>query len=260
METKYPIILVHGIAVKDVAFVKSFGRIDKILQGEGFTVYKSKTDSFGCIEDNGETLKKEITKIVEETGCEKVNIIAHSKGGLDSIYMIEKLGMEKYVASLTTLCTPHKGSPIASWILRLPRWLLRIVAFFVNFFYRILGDKHPDALRVCEQLKRSGSIEKKTLNVKADIYVQSYSASMKKTRDDFIMGVPLLVSHYSERVVDSDGLVPEDSTKFGEYKGEAIQDSISHAEIIDFTVNKKKKEKVYAFYSSVCKSLKDRGL
>ena len=41
-------------------------------------------------------------------GCEKVNIIAHSKGGLDSRYMITHLGLADKVASLTTVATPPK--------------------------------------------------------------------------------------------------------------------------------------------------------
>ena len=50
MNTKYPILLVHGIAIKDIWFIKSFGEIDRILRIEGFKVYKSKVDSFGTIE------------------------------------------------------------------------------------------------------------------------------------------------------------------------------------------------------------------
>ena len=57
----------------------------------------------------GEDIKKKILEVIEKTGCEKVNIIAHSKGGLDSRYAISILGMDKYTASLTTISTPHRG-------------------------------------------------------------------------------------------------------------------------------------------------------
>lgn len=39
-----------------------------------------------------------IKKLVQKTGCGKVNIIAHSKGGLDSRYAISRLGCDKYVS------------------------------------------------------------------------------------------------------------------------------------------------------------------
>ena len=52
MNTRYPIILVHGIAIKDFLFIKSFGKIDKVLSKQGYKVYKSKIDGFGTIENN----------------------------------------------------------------------------------------------------------------------------------------------------------------------------------------------------------------
>ena len=259
MTTKYPIILVHGIVLKDVLFIRSFGKIDKKLKGQGYTVYKSRVDGFRTIENNALALKGEILKIFETEKCDKVNIIAHSKGGLDSKYMIQNLGMEDGVASLTTLCTPHKGSPLASNILRAPKWILKIIAFFINFWYRIFGDKHPDSLAVCKQLAQSNDIEKETFLFSDKVYCQSYSSKMEKAKDDFVMGIPLMFSHYYEKGVDSDGAVSKESAVFGEYKGDAFDQSVSHTEITDFLTKKKKKEKIYAFYYQLCEDLAARG-
>lgn len=259
MKTKYPIVLVHGIAIKDLLFIKSFGRIDKNLTNEGFKVYKSKIDGFGTVENNAKILKDEILEILKIENVDKVNIIAHSKGGLDSKYMIQNLGMEEHVQSLTTLCTPHKGSPIASNILRLPNWLLKFIAFWINFWYRIFGDKKPDSLTVCKELALSKEIEDETFMVSNKIYCQSYSTKMDKAKDDFVMGIPLIFFHHFSKDVESDGLVGKDSTKFGEYKGLAFNDSISHSEIIDFFVTKKKRERIYEFYNHICSDLAKRG-
>src|SRR5262249_21527275 len=49
---------------------------------------------------------------------EAVHLIAHSMGGLDSRYMISRLGMADRVLSLTTIGTPHRGSPFADWGIR----------------------------------------------------------------------------------------------------------------------------------------------
>lgn len=46
----------------------------------------------------------------------KVNVIAHSMGGLDARYLISALG-ETRVASLTTISTPHAGSRVANEVL-----------------------------------------------------------------------------------------------------------------------------------------------
>lgn len=259
MKTKYPIILVHGIALKDFKFLKSFGEIDRILRIQGYSVYKAKIDGFGSILNNAMQLKEEIIKILEIEGVDKVNIIAHSKGGLDSKYMIKNLGMEDHVASLTTLCTPHKGSPIATNILKLPKFLTKFIAFWINFWYKLFGDKNPDSYQACLDLKRINSIEEEIINFSEKVYCQSYSTEMKKSKDDFIMGIPLMFSRYFEKDYISDGIVPIDSTIFGEYKGNAFNESISHTEIVDFMVKKKKRDKIYMFYSALCEELVNMG-
>ena len=108
--TKYPIILVHGIVIKNFKHFRAFGKIEKELRQKGFIVYSSNIDGFGTIETNAQMLKEEILDILKKENVDKVNIIAHSKGGLDSKYMIENLEMEENVATLTTLCTPHRGT------------------------------------------------------------------------------------------------------------------------------------------------------
>ena len=260
MKTKYPLVFVHGIAIKDIWFIKAFGRIDKHLTNEGYKIYKSKVDSFGTIENNAQILKDEINKILLEEHVDKVNIIAHSKGGLDAKYMIENLDMEDKVASLTTLCTPHAGSPIATNILRLPKWMLKFIAFWINFWYRIFGDKKPDSLTVCKQLAESEEIEKETFKLNKNVYCQSYASQMKRKRNDFTMSIPFIMFHYFAKGAITDGLVSVDSAAFGEYKGIAMEGNpISHSQIIGFAATKKKRERVYLFYSELCKDLVERG-
>ncbi len=257
-KTKFPIILVHGIILKDISFFKAFGRIEKHLRSEGYTVYSSRIDGIGSTETNAAALKEEVLRILEETSSEKINIIAHSKGGLDSKRMINELGMDDKVASLTTLATPHKGSPIATNILRLPNFILDFIAFWLNFWYRIFGDKHPDALKVCEELQSKGSIEEETFGFTSKVYCQSYSTTLKSGRDDFIMGIPLMFYKFFEST-SSDGLVSEESSRFASYKGKCLNESVSHTEIVDFMVKKNKREKILTFYSSLAKELSDMG-
>lgn len=255
---KYPIILVHGLAIKDYKFIKAFGNIEHILQTVGFTVYTTTQDSFGTTENNAHQLKEEILEIMDKEKVEKVNIIAHSKGGLDIKYMIENLNMEDKVASLTTLCTPFKGSIIATLLLKLPSFITKILAKIINFWYHLFKDKNPDALQVCKDLQKIEHLEIETLKVPHSIYCQSYSTTLHKGSDNFLMGIPLKFSKWHEDD-NSDGLVSNESSKFENYKGNAIDDSISHTDIIDFLPKKKKKEKIYAFYLSLCKDLENLG-
>ncbi len=258
MKTKYPIILAHGIILKDFKYFKAFGKIEKILRAEGCRVYTAKTDGFGTVEGNAAQLKVRIAEILQTEQTDKVNIIAHSKGGLDARYMIEHLGMEDAVASLTTLCTPHKGSQIATKISSMPKPVKKFIAFWVNTVYRIFGDKRPDALAVCEQLKSSPQAVTEVIDFSDKVYCQSYSAQMRRSRDDFVMGIPLMFSKRYENGA-TDGLVSEESSKFGSYRGECTSGSVSHSEIVDFMVKKSKKEKIYTFYIQLCRELAEKG-
>ena len=152
MKNKYPIILCHGIMLKEGKVFNGFGRIKEELQKNGFCVYTSNCDGMGTIENNAEQLKKRIESILQETGAEKVNIIGHSKGGLDAKYLIDELNMGKKVASLTCICTPHKGSQVATTVLKMPKFLLYFCAFWLNLFYKILKDENPNTVAVLKQL------------------------------------------------------------------------------------------------------------
>ena len=259
MATKYPIILAHGIALKDYKFFKAFGRIERVLSENGYTVCTSTTDGFGSIENNAAQLKAQIEQILERENAEKVNIIAHSKGGLDTRYMIDALSMGEKVASVTFLCTPHKGSQIATKLYALPKWIRNPLAWWLNFWYRVFGDKQPDALTVCKQLAASDGDLLGESAANDGIFMQSYSTVLKKSRDDFVMGIPLQFSRRFEKDF-SDGMVSVESSKFAQYRGHCTEQSISHSEIVDFMANKKEKEKIYAFYLGLCNDLAERGL
>ena len=262
MKTKYPIVLVHGLAMKDTFFMKSFGRIDRILRIPGHTVYKSDVDAVGSVETNAAQLKNEIETILTETGAEKVNIIAHSKGGLDAKYMIERLGMGEKAASLTTLCTPHQGSPVASFVLKFPRFAVKYAAFWVNIFFRVFGDKHPDSFTACEELQRTESIAEETARPIPNVFCQSFSATFRpgEKNADFMTRVPLLISRWMEKGRASDGMVPRDSAIFGTYRGDCLNGSLSHTEVVDFMVRDKKRDQIFAFYSALCEELVQAGL
>lgn len=256
--TKYPIILVHGVIIKDFKFFRAFGRIEKVLTSSGFKVYTAPIDGVGTSETNAYQLKEYINQILKKENVDKVNLIAHSKGGLDSKYFIENLNNDDVVASLTTLCTPFKGSPIASIILKLPSWMTKVIAWCVDLIYKIFGDQNPNSLQVCSDLKLVDDLNNECLKISKDVFVQSYSTIMERSKDDFVMGIPLAFSRYFYKN-KTDGLVPLESTLIGEYKGLAFNESISHTEIVDFMVKKKKRDKIHNFYLMIVNDLIEKG-
>lgn len=54
-------------------------------------------------------MAKYIQRLLEKTNNEKCHIATHSFGGIDARAAISMFGANKYVNSLTTICTPHHG-------------------------------------------------------------------------------------------------------------------------------------------------------
>lgn len=259
MAMKYPVVLVHGIAIKEKKYLRAFGWIAEKMREEGYEVYIANTDAFGSIESNAIQLKDHVLRILEKTGAEKVNLIGHSKGGLDSKEMIISLGMEDGVASLTTLCTPHKGSIIASKIWELPMPLKKLYAWCIDHFYKyVFGDKNPDSMTVCQELCHvDEGLE--TVGFSNKVYCQSYSSTLKSGKDCFIMALPMRIyKHFTG--IDNDGMVSVESAKFGDYKGDCLSESISHLQIIDLLAKPKSRNDIYNFYISICKGLEEMGM
>ena len=150
--SRYPVIMLHGIGFRDLQYFNYWGRIPKELVRNGAIVYYGHQEAWGTIENNAAIIKETIHKVLEENHCDKVNIIAHSKGGLDARYLISGLHMEDQVASLTTISTPHRGSELLNILNKLPDSIYRMVSSLFDLTYRRMGDQHPDCYHASKQL------------------------------------------------------------------------------------------------------------
>ena len=146
-KTKYPILMVHGIFFRDWQVINYWGRVPNELIRNGAEVYYGKQQSANKVSVSATEVAERIKEVIAETGAEKVNIIAHSKGGLDSRYAISHLGMDKYVATLTTINTPHYGCKFVDMLLgKIPESIQSFVDRKYNKLFTALGDKDPSFL------------------------------------------------------------------------------------------------------------------
>ncbi len=106
---RYPIVMAHGFNASSDFWGFNAAIIDA-LRADGHQVYTTEVSPYKAVADRAAELAGEIDLALELFGAEKVNIIAHSMGGLDSRYLISTLGYGDRVASLTTISTPHQGS------------------------------------------------------------------------------------------------------------------------------------------------------
>ena len=81
-KTKYPLLMVHGVFFRDYKYFNYWGRVPEELIKNGATIYYGNHQSAASVENSSKELAARIREIVETTGCGKLNIIAHSKGGL----------------------------------------------------------------------------------------------------------------------------------------------------------------------------------
>ena len=232
INTKYPIVMVHGIARNDSKKrMQPWGRIPEVLQENGIEVYLGNTDAWGNIISNAELLKETIDTILEKTNHEKINIIAHSKGGIDSRYCIWKYNYGDKVASLTTISTPHYGSEIADLIFNtrivhtnmIKKWLSSIGKFF--------GDSNPDMYSVNYELT-TDNMGEFSANITMDkrVYYQSIYTILADPSDDPMFARSY--AHIKSLSGDNDGMVSEKSASWG-MNTTRIPGSISHEQIID---------------------------
>lgn len=268
-KTRYPILLVHGAAFRDYKrFFNYWGRIPGALRSEGALVYYGEQDSWGSLEHNANMLKGSINKILALTSCEKLNVLAHSKGGLELRYCISTLGMADKIASLTTISTPHRGSETMDRLYRLPKPLFKMAAGLVNPWCRMLGDESPDFHEAARQLTASYAKQFNERNPdSSEVYYQSYAAAMKNPLSDLLTFLPHIVVSRFEG--ENDGLVSVESAKWGEFKGVLRGISyrgVSHADVIDLRradLSRKTGDGVSdirTVYVEIVSSLKAKGL
>ena len=255
--TKYPVVLVHGMMVKDFPFWPAFRGITDFLRKQNVTVYISNQDGLGAVATNAAQLKDEILEILQKENCEKVNIIAHSKGGVDARFMISQLGMAEHVASLTTLSTPHHGSGLSAKLLQMPAFMAKTIAFFTDTFYRFLGDRQPDILRLGQELTADAMEDfNAAVPNNPSVYYQSFSftAPHKKA---FLRFIPYQISRYCEQD-DTDGMVAVKSSQWGNYRG-SISAELDHFKMVGVYGSKKKLTGVGLFYLHIIQELQSMG-
>ena len=263
-KTKYPILMVHGIFFRDWKNFNYWGRIPGELNRHGAFVSYSNHQSSASVEQCAAEIKTSILKLVKETGCDKVNLIAHSKGGLDCRYAISCLNMAPYVASLTTINTPHFGCHYVCRILdRIsPKFATAIGKKYESLFL-FLGDDNPDFLSGLKDLtdRECKRLNKQMKDAPGVLY-QSTGSQLGSRKSAMF---PLNLGYTIIKLMgggDNDGLVPTSSmewgTPLGILKPEGKQ-GISHGDVIDLTRKNIEGFDVLGFYTDIVHKLKEEG-
>lgn len=114
-QTKYPIVLAHGMAGFDkIGPIDYWYGIPQDLTSNGAKVHLTQVSSFQSSEVRGEQLLQQVQDILAITGAAKVNLIGHSHGNQSIRYVAGTIPGR--IASATSVGGVTKGSPVADLI------------------------------------------------------------------------------------------------------------------------------------------------
>jgi triacylglycerol lipase len=193
---RHPVVLAHGLLGFDEIAIagrrhRYFRNIAEQLAPLGAEFHHPQLPPAGGVEVRAGRL----VSLVCELPAQRVNVIAHSMGGLDARFAIARLGLADRVASLVTIGSPHRGTPLAD--LALSRATARLLKF------EALRDLGPVAL---ERFNREVP----------DAPGVAYCSIVAAT--DLAHTNPLLWpthAYLSKRCGPNDGLVPATSQRWG---------------------------------------------
>ncbi|MBQ8144375.1 MAG: hypothetical protein IJ042_06235 [Butyricicoccus sp.] len=251
--TKHPIVLVHGLNAR-FGQLGSFGRVPEDLRAHGHEVFVTEQDAVGTIENNARQLAVIFEQILHTTGAEKLNIIAHSKGGIETRCVISALGFGDRIASLSMLSTPNRGLYTVSRLARTP--FFDALSLPVDLWWQFKGDSDPDFAAAARELT-AGSMDVFNAHHPDDprVFYQSWGAVHGKAGEDPLMSAfGLVFDHHDE---ETDGMVSPVSAAWGIYRG-TLQ-GVSHQMLCDLYRRDIGTFDVRAFYRGLITELAQKG-
>lgn len=245
-QTKYPIVLVHGLAGASTYFdlVDYWWQIPQDLRNNGAYVYVADVSAFAGEDLRGEALVSQIQTVLAATGASKVNLIGHSQGGFTVRYAAAAIPGS--VASVTTIGTPHRGTAVADYVASTPTILQNFLAGGASVLGDLIGlfagnPQQQDPLAALHLLTTQGSAEFNQRIPSAGLAANcnaaagtvdgrngntqrlySWTGSSTATNilditDPFMVAGGLVMVSYGQG--SNDGLVPVCSSRFGQIIG-----------------------------------------
>jgi len=212
---RYPVVLCHGLFGFDEIEVVGgrhayFRGVPARLEKSSWQVSLARVPGAASVKLRAAGL----AECVRTVDAPRVNIVAHSMGGIDARYAISRLGLAKRVASLVTVGSPHRGTPVAD----LGEGLAARLG--LRFVLERAG-VGLDALRDLTVARME------SFNVAVpDAPGVAYGSVVGVARRKLHMN-PLLVPTYlylKRRAGENDGMVPASSQRWGEVLAEIEAD------------------------------------
>ena len=118
-ETPLPVLLIHGYRSTHTVWdewvdqLGNYGIEARAVTFEDDPTNAVNEDECGSAQDHAAQLNQLVRNFKEESGSDKINIVTHSKGGLDARLYLANNPLSEDVANLIMIATPNEGSPLA---------------------------------------------------------------------------------------------------------------------------------------------------
>lgn len=262
IRSRYPVVLMHGFGM--LAGLRRQGHLHEEamnLRLHGVRAFAPNVAPYNTVPVRAEMWKSRVQQILEETGAEKVNLIAHSMGGLDARYLISRMEMHRHVASLVTVSTPHHGSPIAAFLFEQPEKIQVVVTDICNWLgSNALSESTSDFLTAVTALTYENVCG--TFNPEIpdhpDVVYWSYAGQAGKGTGVPINPFLILFNNIIYKAEGiNDGFVSVESAKWGKFMGTIDAD---HTREVGLNISPGGTFKSKEFYRNVVTLLAKEGL
>lgn len=232
---RYPLVFMHGMGI--TAHLLKPGSVFDVIAGRlracGLPIYAPRVAPYAPIRARARSWQHHCERILEQDGWSHLNLLGFSTGGLDARYLISRLGGHRYVASLTTLATPHSGSSIAAGVLSLPGSIRRALITTLNTLASLVFPGSPtDAASTLRELMPEHLKQRFNRRVDDHSAVTYFSLAAKAGKGASNPVSPLLwlANRYVYgREGPNDGIVSVRSARWRGYSGYVEAD---HAQLV----------------------------
>ncbi|WP_232797903.1 lipase family alpha/beta hydrolase [Salinibacter altiplanensis] len=256
-----PVVLMHGFGVG--ASFRRGGHLHEEalhLRSQGVRAVAPNVSPYDTVRARTATWNDRLQHVLDETGADRLLLIAHSMGGLDARYLISAMGWHEAVDALVTIATPHRGSSVASLVLDQPElvrdWLTDMADWVGT---HILEDGSANIRKALTEL--TPEYMENTFNPDVpdhpDVEYWSYGCRAGKGTDIPIAPIfRYLNRRLYEEEGENDGIVSVESARWGHYQGTIDAD---HARQVGLSSGLAASFDSNAFYTTIVEKLAEDG-
>ena len=261
VDLKYPVLLCHGYgAIASLVKPSPLYDVALLLRTHNILTFAPNIVPYAKIETRAKSWVKLINELTDDIPGGKVNIVAHSMGGLDMRYALSKLDIARNVSSFTTVSTPHHGTSLAELTLKTPEAIRDKLADFLDWMGdRIYPHTKSNSVASAAQLTRKYINEQfnPTITDVDDIPYYSYTSAVGKGTQEPIRVIARYQNkHIYENEGPNDGMVSVESARWGEH----IKTSkLSHLEQMNMRIKDDRKPLFQEFWLDLVKMLEEKG-